>query len=607
MRNYFSSSNVNKIKILNTYKHHIKRNFYLNLNPFNNKQHYFSYSTKTKNEILDQEYTSILKKLYDVNKFSAKKVNLDNITKACEVLGNPHEKTNYIHVTGTNGKGSVCKKLASVFEFSGFKTGLYISPHITTFRERIQINSKFIEKEKIIELLKHIFDICSKNSLKLTYFEYVTLLCFLYFKENNIDIAIMEVGLGGNLDSTNIISPLISVITSIGLDHMDSLGFTQEEIAQKKAGIIKPNIPCIIGPDCFPREVFLAEAIKNNSKIYVLNNTLSKKLSLENSNAENLVAEKRDRLVKVINFTNSENNAYAIKSEFKNNIFDFDYENKKIAWNVIDIFNENYPEFYKKINTNNQKNILKDDNKSEENKHNNFINSNVILKGINTKQPCRKEDVFEILGKEKVENSLNKIIAKLFFDSKLIKKNKNEIFNVLNFESLKNSLFIDLSNNKHKNKNSRIKNIYLDVGHNAAGLEKLLYSIRINNPESFIRVVTGFSSGKDQKEILRIICSHSDKIYLASARNQRAIPYMLLLEKVNELCLDYSIAKSIFSHFDDEKDFYRKLLIKIKDFKEEDVNNLFIDVQKIDDKYEEFIEGEIKFKFFLLIKKLLKS
>lgn len=594
MRNYFTSS-INKTKLSinsnTTYNHLFKLKFSFDLKPktFHCKN-YFFYSTKSKNEILDKEYTSILNKLYDVNKFSALKVNLDNITKACEIFGNPHKSTKYIHVTGTNGKGSVCKKLASVFEFSGFKTGLYISPHITTFRERIQVNSKFIEKQKIIEILKHIFDTCDRKSIKLTYFEYVTLLCFMYFKENNIDIAIMEVGLGGNLDSTNIISPLLSVITSIGLDHMDSLGFTQEEIAEKKAGIIKPNIPCVIGPDCFPRKVFLAEAIKNNSKIYVLNNSLNRKLLLENLNEENY-ADKKNKLIKIVEFAFNGSNDYGIKSEFQNNILDFDFENKMIARHVIDIFNENYPDFYKTISYN----ALKSNDKNlNNNKHNNFINNQVILKGINTKQPCRKEDVFEILGREKVENSINKIIQKLFINTKIIGDNKNEILNLVNTESLKKSLFINL-NNKENTINSRIKKIFLDVGHNAHGLEKLLFSIRINNPESFIRIVTGFSSGKDQKEILRIICSFSDKIYLASAKHQRALPYKILLERVNELCSDYSINKSIFSHFDDEKEFYRKLLIKKG---QGDNNALFIDGKKLCDECEEFISGKIYEIFF---------
>lgn len=577
MKNYIFSltrtnaRNICKITNLNS-TNIIKKNSLLN-NITN-----CSFSTKLKSEILEQEYTSILKKLYDVNKFSATKVNLDNISKACEVFGNPHKNINYIHVTGTNGKGSVCKKLASVFEYSGFKTGLYISPHITTFRERIQINSKFIEKEKIIEILKHIFETCSEKSIKLTYFEYVTLLCFLYFKENKIDIAIMEVGLGGNLDSTNIILPLLSVITSIGLDHTDSLGFTQEEIAQKKAGIIKPYIPCVIGPDSFPRHVFLKEAIKNNSKIYVLNNSLNKKLLLENFN-EIPIGSNKDKLLKIINFSNNQNNQFGIKSEFTNNILDFDFENKMIAKHVIDIFNENYPNFYQGINCE----TLFDLNKTKEKRKNNFIDNETILKGINAKQPCRKEDVFEILGKENVQKAVNKSIEKLFLNPKIIGNNKNDILNLINIESLKKRLFIDY-------KNSRIKKIYLDVGHNAHGLEKLLYSIRINNPESFIRIVTGFSSGKDQKDILKIICSFSDKVYLASAKHQRALPYNILIDKVNELCFEYKINKSIFSHYDNEKAFFRSL------FKKEQNENTskFIDGKKLEDEYEEFISGKFK-------------
>jgi len=571
-----------------------------NASQFNTFNKLFNYSTKTKNEILDEEYSSILKKLYDVNRFSAKKVNLENITRACEIFGNPHKNLNYIHVTGTNGKGSVCKKLASVFEFAGFKTGLYISPHITTFRERIQINSKFINKEKIVELLKYIFDIVSKNSISLTYFEYVTLLCFLYFKENNVDIAIMEVGLGGNLDSTNIITPLLSVVTSIGLDHTNSLGFTQEEIAEKKAGIIKQNIPCIIGPDCFPRNVFIKHAINNNSKIYILENSLNTKNKTSKTITEfesKYQKINKNNLVKFLDFSNNQNDKFGINSEFKTNLFDFDFENKMIANYIIEIFNENYPNF-SGINKNNVFDETSQiEAKRKEDAKNNLKNQEIILHGIEQKQPCRKEDVIEVLGKDKVQKAINTNVEKLFLNTKTICNNQ-EILKLINIKSLQEQIFIDL---KCKKKQSRIKSIFLDVGHNAHGLEKLLYSIRINNPESFIRVVTGYSSGKDQKDIIKVLCSYADKIYFASADHQRALPYDILMEKVKELCSDYRIDQSIFSHFDNEKEFYKKLIFgrKYIDFTL-DKSNIVYNGNNLADQYENFFKGYyfILFKFF---------
>jgi len=545
-------------------------------------------SNSSKNEPLDIQYTSILKKLFDINKFSSTKVNLDNITKACEVLGNPHKNINYIHVTGTNGKGSVCKKLASVFENAGFKTGLFISPHITTFRERIQINSKFIPKEKIVEILSFLFEITIKKNIILTYFEYVTLLCFLYFNENNIDIAIMEVGLGGNLDSTNVINPLLSVITSIGIDHTDSLGFTQEEIAERKAGIIKPNVPCIIGPDSFPRKVFIENAIRNNSKIYILDNC-----DIDNSKKEflgKILNSNSDKnLINIISYSNSESNKFKIVSEFKNNIFDFELENSIIARHVIEIFNENYPNFYQDSSKSNSL----DSENNEVISKNNLKNEENIIKGINTRQPCRKEDVFQIQGREKVEKKINENIEKLFLNKYSIQNNKHENFDLMNIQNLKFKLKVDFS---QKYKKTRIKNIFLDVGHNSHGLEKLLYSIRINNPNTFIRVVAGFSTGKDQKEIIKIICYYADKIYLGSADHQRAIPYNILLERVKDLINDYNIDDKIFSYFDDEKEFYFKLFT-IKNKLEKNEKDDSFPVQNMNDELNQLIEG----RFFIIL------
>ena len=217
---------------------------------------------------MNEKYFLVLKRLYQTNRFKSKKVNLNNLLTATSYFSFPQRDLNFIHVTGTNGKGSVCKKLSKAFEFSGYKTGLYISPHVTSFRERIMINSNYIEKEFITDHLESLYKILDKTGVELTYFEIVTLLSLLYFKEKKIDIGIIEVGLGGNLDATNIIDPLISVITSIGLDHTDSLGYTQKEIAEKKSGIIKMNKPVVIGPDCFPKEVFITKAEETNSEIH---------------------------------------------------------------------------------------------------------------------------------------------------------------------------------------------------------------------------------------------------------------------------------------------------------------------------------------------------
>lgn len=171
---------------------------------------------------------------------------LDRIEAILELLGNPHQHMKFIHVAGTNGKGSVCAILNSVFIHAGYKTGLFTSPHIFDYTERIKINDKEISKEDFAEKIFQIEKLARKNDIHLTEFEILTAIAFLYFKENNCDIVILETGLGGRFDATNVITnPLCSIITSISFDHTERLGNTIEDIAFEKAGIIK-NAPVVI-------------------------------------------------------------------------------------------------------------------------------------------------------------------------------------------------------------------------------------------------------------------------------------------------------------------------------------------------------------------------
>ena len=167
---------------------------------------------------------------------------LDRISAALEKLGNPQDDLKYIHVAGTNGKGSVCTILDSILREAGYKTGLYTSPHIWEYTERIRICGQDIPKEKFAEYIETITNL----GIHLTEFEILTIMMFLYFKEQNVDIVILETGLGGRFDATNVIkNNLCSIITHIDLDHTERLGKTKEEIAFEKAGIIKKNCPVI--------------------------------------------------------------------------------------------------------------------------------------------------------------------------------------------------------------------------------------------------------------------------------------------------------------------------------------------------------------------------
>lgn len=210
---------------------------------------------------------------------AAYKANLNNTLALDEYFGHPHRLYKTIHIAGTNGKGSVSHMLASVLMAAGYRVGLYTSPHLIDFRERIKVDGKPISKEDVVVFVqqhKSIFE-----QIQPSFFEMTVALAFKYFADKQVDIAVIEVGLGGRLDSTNIITPELSIITNIGLDHTDLLGDTLQLIAQEKAGIIKPNIPVVI---CEWQEeiqqVFIDKACVEGAPItfasqnYTLKNTL---------------------------------------------------------------------------------------------------------------------------------------------------------------------------------------------------------------------------------------------------------------------------------------------------------------------------------------------
>lgn len=184
---------------------------------------------------------------YQIDGQKAYKPGLDNIRKLCDFFGNPQEKIRCIHIGGTNGKGSTSNMLASVLQESGYKTGLYNSPHLIDFTERIRINGKNCDKEFVYHFIQKLKNL--PEDIRPSFFEFTTIMAFEYFYQQKVDVAIIEVGLGGRLDSTNIILPLVSAITNVQLDHQNILGDTIEEIAFEKAGIIKFRIPVISGDE----------------------------------------------------------------------------------------------------------------------------------------------------------------------------------------------------------------------------------------------------------------------------------------------------------------------------------------------------------------------
>lgn len=243
---------------------------------------------------------------------AAYKTDLHNTIALCNALDNPQHKFKSIHIAGTNGKGSTSHMLAAMLQQAGYKTGLYTSPHLKDFRERIKINGEMVSETFVVDFVKKTKELSER--IEPSFFELTVAMAFEYFAIEEVDIAVIETGLGGRLDSTNIITPILSVITNIGYDHMNILGDTLEKIAYEKAGIIKPGIPVVIGeylPETKP--VFINKAKETKSPVYfpqdgytVSNITTSAyKLSCDVTSAANNHSEK---------FTLDLNGLYQVKN-----------------------------------------------------------------------------------------------------------------------------------------------------------------------------------------------------------------------------------------------------------------------------------------------------
>jgi dihydrofolate synthase/folylpolyglutamate synthase len=222
---------------------------------------------------IDAAYQSTLTYLYDRLPLFSKegkaaiKPGLDNVIALCKGLGDPQDKFKSIHIAGTNGKGSTSHMLSGILQDAGYKTGLYTSPHLVDFRERILVNGIPVSKEWVVDFAEKLKP--AIESIKPSFFEVAVAMAFQAFVEQGVDIAVIETGLGGRLDSTNIITPILSIITNIGFDHKDVLGHTLKEIATEKSGIIKQGVPVLLGQqDDETSAVFFEKAIHSQSTIY---------------------------------------------------------------------------------------------------------------------------------------------------------------------------------------------------------------------------------------------------------------------------------------------------------------------------------------------------
>jgi len=259
--------------------------------------------------------------MYQLQGSTAYKKDLTNALLLVNHLGNPHKKLRCVHVAGTNGKGSTSHMLASILQEAGYKVGLYTSPHLKDFRERIKINgpeaSEDISENFVCDFINKNKSFFEDNDM--SFFEMTVGLAFDYFVKEKVDIAIIEVGMGGRLDATNVITPLISVITNIDLDHTQFLGNTLEAIAFEKAGIIKPNIPVVIGeytPETKP--VFLAKAKENNAAIYLASDLIKEVFASDLLGDYQLHNKKT--VVQTISVLNSQKQFYVSEENIRNGL-----------------------------------------------------------------------------------------------------------------------------------------------------------------------------------------------------------------------------------------------------------------------------------------------
>lgn len=215
---------------------------------------------------MNKTYTQIKQDLTSKEKFHIK-LGLERVSAVLELIGNPQDSIKTIHVAGTNGKGSTSAMLAKILEKSNYKVGLYTSPHLVKYNERIKISSQDISDSDFSSLLEKVNAIASENDIILTEFEALTVVAFWYFQQQQIDIAVIEVGLGGRLDATNVINPILEIITSISLDHTERLGDSIEKVAFEKAGIIKPNSIVITNSNNAGLEIIKNKALDMGAKI----------------------------------------------------------------------------------------------------------------------------------------------------------------------------------------------------------------------------------------------------------------------------------------------------------------------------------------------------
>ncbi len=372
------------------------------------------------------DYRQILRHLYSLES-SKIKLGLKNIKSLLKKLGNPEKELKCIHVAGTNGKGSVCAMLFYVLKEAGYSVGLYTSPHLKRFNERIRANDDFISDREIVD---YYLEMKSKITNQ-SFFEITTAMAFLYFKDKKVDFAILEVGLGGRLDATNVVKPLVSVITTIGLEHTALLGDTLKKIAYEKAGIVKENVPVVTGTEGVALGTIRKAAIKRNAPL--------------------ILAKKHGK----------------IKLKYLNG--DFQQFNANIALTAIDALKEYY-----NIKINNKKTIKGIENTKWEGRLE-FIGKNVLIDCAHNPDGIRT--LAEELKGIKKKYNFNDTI---FIFGVLKDKNANEMLNLL-LKSRPSKIILTQPKSDRALKTEELAGILKRIGKN-----KPLDFAEIKNPKAAV-------------------------------------------------------------------------------------------------------------------------
>ena len=340
------------------------------------------------------DYKQALEELYSIKEWKFR-LGLKNMKMLLKKLNNPERKLKCIHVAGTNAKGSVCSMISSILIDAGYTVGMYTSPHLKKFNERIRINNNFISDKEVAEYYLRV----KKHATNQSFFEITTAMAFLYFFEKKVDFAVLEVGMGGRLDSTNVIKPLVSVITNIGYEHTDKLGKTLGKIAYEKSGIIKENAPVVTGAQGIALETIKKIAKKKNSELYAVNNKkiIKKKL------------DKKDNIWR-FDFNNYKNLALGnLKGEFQ-------IKNAIIAIKTLEILNNNNGAGI------NNKNMIDGLKNAEWPARFQFIGKNIII------DSAHNPDGFRVLFGELKNLDYSKLILVMGFSRD---KNVKKISNII--------------------------------------------------------------------------------------------------------------------------------------------------------------------------------